>query len=89
MTDLHAYLLGVVSTLSVVAALFFIRYWRVSRDRFFLLFAIAFSLMAINWASVAITAPASESRHWAYVLRLVAFLLILAAIVDKNRTPPR
>jgi hypothetical protein len=88
MTDLHAYLLGIVSALAVVAALFFLRYWRVTRDRFFLLFAVAFALMAANWAAVSVIAPTSESRHWAYVLRLVAFLLILGAIADKNRKPP-
>ena len=85
MTDLHIYLLGAVSALSVVAGLFFVRYWRVTGDRFFLWFAVAFSLMAVNWGAVATTAPESESRHWVYVIRLLAFLLILAGIVDKNR----
>ena len=85
MMDLHAYLLGAVSALSVVAVVFFLRYWRLSGDRFFLIFAVAFSLMAVNWAAVAVTAPASESRHWVYAIRLLAFLVILAAIVDKNR----
>lgn len=85
MSDLHVYLLGAVSALSVVATLFFVRYWRVTRDRFFLWFAVAFGLLAVNWGAVAMTAPMSESRHWVYVIRLLAFLLILAGIADKNR----
>lgn len=85
MTDLNLYLLGVVAALSVVIGLFFVTYWRATGDRFFLGFALAFGLLAANWSAVVIAHPTSESRHWLYVLRLVAFLVILASIVDKNR----
>ncbi len=85
MSDLHLFLLGVTSALCVVVAVFFLRNWRTTRDRFFLMFASAFLLMAANWALAATTSPLDESRHWIYVLRLLAFLLIIAAIVDKNR----
>jgi hypothetical protein len=30
--------------------------------------------------------PESEARHFFYVLRLAAFLLIAFAIIDKNRS---
>ena len=85
MRPLHEFLLGAAATLSVVAALFFLRYWRVARDRFFLFFAVAFALLAVNWGWVAATEPLTESRQWVYVLRLFAFLLILGGIVDKNQ----
>ena len=85
MTELHTFLLGAAATLAVIAGLFFLRDWRTARDRFFLFFAIAFALLAINWCAAATIAPASESRAWIYVVRLVAFLVILAGIVDKNR----
>lgn len=85
MSGLHVFMLGTVATLSVVAGLFFIRDWRASGDRLYLWFAIAFGMLSANWATVALTTPTAETRHWAYVLRLVAFLLIVGGIADKNR----
>lgn len=85
MTYLHPFLLGAAAALSVVAALFFLRSWRTTRDRFFVFFAVAFVLLGVNWAAAANLAPQSESRHWIYLVRLVAFLVILAGIADKNR----
>jgi hypothetical protein len=85
MTLLHAFLCGAAAALALVATLFFVRYWRLARDRFFLYFSVAFALLGVNWAWVAGTEPATEARQWVYVLRLFAFLLILAGIIDKNR----
>lgn len=86
---LHAYMSGALAALSVVATIFFARYWRVTQDRFFLFFAGAFLVMAVNWSAIASTTPAAEGGSWAYWLRLAAFLLILGAILDKNRTERR
>jgi len=85
MSDLHIFLLGSAATLSLVVALFFVRSWRITGDRFFALFAVAFSMMATNWALAASIVPDNESRHWIYLLRLGAFVTILGAIIDKNR----
>jgi hypothetical protein len=68
-----------------VAGLFFLRFWRRTRDRFFVFFAAAFWLLALNWLMLGIADPGVESRHWVYVLRIVAFLVLIAAILDKNR----
>jgi hypothetical protein len=78
---------GVLTSLGMVAALCFARYWKVTRDRFFLLFSAAFLLLAVNWMVLAIVHPQSEARHYVYVIRLCAFVLILGAIGDKNRRP--
>jgi hypothetical protein len=86
---LHIFLAGVLSTLSAVIALFFLRYWRTTGDRFFLLFATAFVALGLNWGITASAKPAEEGQHWVYVIRLVAFLLILVAIADKNRSERR
>ena len=67
-----------------VAGLFFLRFWRGTRDRFFLAFAGAFWLLALQSATVLGDIP-DEARSWTYLLRLAAFLLIIAAIVLKNR----
>jgi hypothetical protein len=70
---------------TAVAALFFLRSWRVSGDRLFLYFALGFAAMALNWIGLASIEPALESRHLVYLLRLLAFVLIIVGIVDKNR----
>lgn len=70
----------------LVAGLFFLRFWRDTRDRLFAVFAAAFWLLALQRALLALLAvPGEDGSVWLYVLRLVAFLLILAGIVDKNR----
>lgn len=78
-------MLGATVMGCVMAAVFFARFWATSRDRFFGFFAAAFVLLAINWIGVLQLHATSESRHLVYLLRLVAFVLIAVAIIDKNR----
>jgi hypothetical protein len=66
-------------------AVCFLRFWRQTTDRLFLLFALAFALFGANLLLLAAINPAHESRHLIYLIRLAAFLLIIIAIVDKNR----
>jgi hypothetical protein len=68
-----------------IAGLFFLRYWTLTRDRFFLLFALAFWALAAHWGALGIVNPGTESRHYLFLVRLVAFVLIIAAIFDRNR----
>lgn len=68
-----------------VSALFFLRFWRSTRDRLFLVFSGAFWLLAVQRLALTLTEPAQEWRTGLYVVRLLAFLLILVAIIDKNR----
>jgi hypothetical protein len=78
------FLSGAVTFGFFVAALFFLRFWRRTRDRLFLAFAIAFLLLALNQALAQWLGAADERVGYTYVLRVIGFLLILAAIVDKN-----
>ena len=68
-----------------VAGLFFLRFWSDTRDRLFGIFAAAFFLLAFQRAALTLSADASSGQVFLYTLRLLAFLLILWAIVDKNR----
>lgn len=68
-----------------MAGLIFLRFWRRSRDRLFLLFALAFFILALNRIGLATAFQQGYRRDTLYWVRLVAFLLILLAIVDKNR----
>jgi hypothetical protein len=76
---------GMLTMAHVVAALLFLRSWRSSGDRLFLFFAAAFAVLALNWFGLSIVDPAQELRHYVYSLRLLAFVLLVVAIVDKNR----
>ena len=75
---------GAVTLGFVVAAVFFLRFWRRTADRLFLLFAIAFALLALNQALAQWLGAADERVGYTYLLRVLGFLLILAGIVDKN-----
>ncbi len=82
---MRSFLWGALTVETAVTALFFLRYWRVSKDRFFGYFALAFAFMTLNWIAVSSIDPKLEGTHYAYVLRLAAFVLIIVAILDKNR----
>lgn len=78
------FLWGLLAMASAVASLLFLRYGKVTRDRLFLYFSAAFLAMTLNWLGLAIIEPDTEHRHMAYFLRLLAFVLILVGIIDKN-----
>ena len=82
---LNSVLLGAVAMASFVAALFFLRFWQQTKDRFFLLFAIAFAFDAITRFVLGTVQPSSEAEPLFYLARLLTFVLIIAAIADKNR----
>ena len=78
------FLWGLLAMSSAVASLLFLRYARVTRDRIFLYFSAAFLAMTLNWTGLAMIEPNTEDRYLAYALRLIAFVLILIGIIDKN-----
>jgi hypothetical protein len=79
------FLSGMLAAGYIVVAGFFLRFWKQTRDRLFLSFSIAFALLAIQRALVVPEFALVEDKTWAYGLRLIAFLIILYAIVQKNR----
>lgn len=81
---MQLFMLGMISMGSAVAALLFLRFWRSGRDRLFLWFAAAFALEAVNRAAFAWQGARDEAATPYLLARLVFFLLILAAVIDKN-----
>lgn len=75
---------GAVTMGFLVAAGFFARFWRQTGDRLFLAFAAAFVLLALNQALAQWIGAADERVGYTYLLRVLGFVLILVAIVDKN-----
>ena len=82
--DYVIFLQTVAATCAGVSALFFLRFWRATRDRLFGFFCAAFFLIALSWGLLALFSPQEETRPYIYVLRLVAFSLIMVGIVTKN-----
>ncbi|MBA3452991.1 MAG: hypothetical protein H0T42_07860 [Deltaproteobacteria bacterium] len=85
MSDVAPFLHGAVTLGCFAVGLKFLKFWKLSRDRFFLWFAAAFWAFAVGWALRAFGPISGDHAYYIYVPRLAAFLLILAAIVDKNR----
>lgn len=77
-------LLGAIAMASLIIGLFFLRFWKKTRDRFFLFFAVAFCLEGLNRVMLGLSQGSSENEPIIYLVRLLSFVLILIAIVDKN-----
>jgi len=80
----EAFLLGVIVTSSLTAGVFFLKFWTRTRDSLFLAFAISFIIVGLDRISTLMIERPNEANPWTYVVRLLAFLLILAAILHKN-----
>jgi hypothetical protein len=84
MAGLGTFLAGMITMGFLVAAVFFIRFWRRTGDGLFATFGAAFLLLALNQAVVALALLPREEQPYAYLLRLVAFALLIVAIIRKN-----
>jgi hypothetical protein len=82
-------LAGAITMGYAIAALLFLRLWHRVRDRLFLFFSGAFALMALHQGILGIANIPHEERSWVYLLRLLAFSLIILAILLKNTENPR
>jgi hypothetical protein len=83
--EFTTFLTGGTAMACLAIGLYFLRSWRRTGDRFFLIFGLAFWVFAANRVALVSIGDENEAvRTGVYVIRLAAFLLILAAIVDKN-----
>ena len=76
---------GTLVALDLVVGLFFLKFWAASRDRLFALFAVAFWILGVQRLLLSLTRALVEDQAMFYTLRLLAFVIIIVAIVDKNR----
>lgn len=85
MTDpVSAFFNGMIAMRFAVASVLFLRFWTRTKDSLFLAFAVAFVLLALNAALVVVLGVPREELTFVYLLRLVAFLLIIVAVLNKN-----
>jgi hypothetical protein len=78
------FMLGAVTVASAMVGLFFLRFWRKTRDRFFLCFALSFWIEGLGRVLEALSESLHQDMPAHYLVRLLAYALILFAIVDKN-----
>ena len=82
---MNSLLSGGIATASIIAGVFFLRFWRSSRDRFFLYFAASFLIEGVNRFVLYLSVGLQEDAPAYYIVRLIAYGLIVFAIVAKNR----
>lgn len=70
---------------SLVAAGFFLRFWRQTGDSLFRSFAIAFAIDAGSRFALGLRPGSAETEPYFFVPRLFMFGLIIVAIIHKNR----
>ena len=101
-TDLGAdmtlaiFLAGIFVGTFGACGLFFLKFWKTSRDQFFLYFAVACWLLVLERCAVVMLdgvynfmSYGSESIAWIYLIRLSAFAMIFVAVLQKNRVGSR
>lgn len=84
-STLTSMLIGAAAMASFTVALFFLRFWRQTRDSLFLWFAIAFAADSATRLLGGVSPISADREPYIYVPRLLAFALIILAIVQKNR----
>ena len=82
---LVAFIQGAVAMGCAVIGTIFFRFWRQSQDHLFLRFASAFWMLSVSYILLTVVAFATEWRVYIFVVRLLAFCMILYGIVEKNR----
>jgi uncharacterized membrane protein HdeD (DUF308 family) len=81
---LDLFILGYIAAASAFAALFFVRFWKQTRDFLFLAFALFFAIQGFTRILSLFSAEPNLAVGWVYVLRLLGVILIVIAILRKN-----
>jgi hypothetical protein len=81
---MQAFLSGMTTMGFLVVSLLFVRYWRRTRDGIFVWFSISFALLALTQALPVMIEIPREEHSWVFLLRLLAFALLIFAILRKN-----
>jgi hypothetical protein len=78
-------LCGAIAMGNLAIGVFFLGHWRTTGDRLFLAFGVAFGMLTLQRVAVGLLDPMHENTLPAHLLRLLAYITIAWAILDKNR----
>lgn len=82
---MNEFLNGITFMGAITSSMFFFKFWKSTKDKFFLMFSISFFILALNRVALTYLDIGDENKLLFYVLRALAFILIIFAIVGKNR----
>ncbi len=82
---MYPLLSGAIMMACFVSGIFFFKFWKKTRDRLFVMFACAFWILSLERLVLGYIGTHHEMGTTIYLIRLTAFVLILIAIVQKNR----
>jgi hypothetical protein len=77
-------IIGAVAMGFATAALFFLRFWRDTQDRLFAFFSLALLVLSVNRLGFLLVADSDRRGDYLYWIRLIAFIVIMLAVIDKN-----
>jgi hypothetical protein len=91
--NLISFLSGIYMISFAASSLFFLKFYKSTGERLFKYFSFACFMLAVERIALffienpfpSIPTPVSESESWVYFFRLIGFLVIVYAIVEKNR----
>jgi hypothetical protein len=86
--QLLTFMHGAITLACILIGVKFLKFWRSSKDRFFFWMTSAFFVFAVGWVIRAFTPTDGDHAYYVFVPRLLAFLLIIAGILEKNRQGP-
>jgi hypothetical protein len=78
------FMLGFIAACSLVAGLFFFKFWRSTRDPLFLAFLVFFVVQGCTNAAILSLEHPNEGNLIVFVVRLLSVLVVLGAILRKN-----
>jgi hypothetical protein len=85
MAMLNSFLSGAIFMACLAIALHFHALWRRTGDRLFGFFLAAFIALAVERIVLSSVSAQNEYAPFVYLVRMVAFGLITAGVIDKNR----
>lgn len=80
-------LTGAIVLAAAMVGLHFLRFWKATRDGFFLLFALSFFIQSAQWLHSGLYQGTDEYSPLYYLARLLAYGLIGVAILRRNAQP--
>ncbi|MFZ5894647.1 MAG: DUF5985 family protein [Myxococcota bacterium] len=79
------FLRGAIAMSCLVSALFFLRFWRDSRERLMLTLACAFLILGGSWTLLATNLWDEETDAHIFAFRALAFGIIALGVLRKNQ----
>lgn len=82
--EVAALVAGALAAGFAICGVFLLRFWARTREPLFLIFAVAFWLLAANQVAPVLLGIPRENASGVYLFRLAAFVLIIIGILGKN-----